>query len=117
MAISPESVVTRFHQRSFEQSADVVEFLPFEQLAGTYINAIGYRRTDNLIYGINPSSHDLFSIDATGQATFVTSLSGINRNHHYIAGDVSPDGSRLVIQGGKYYRQTKYLIQNGSLLI
>ncbi len=100
MAISPESVITKFYELSFGEGADSVTFIPFEKFAGIYLNAIGYRRTDNLIYGIQPNSHDLYSVGVSGEATFITALEGIHPNHHYIAGDVSPDGSQLIIQGG-----------------
>ena len=100
MAISPESVVTNFYKLKFGENAEFASFQSFEGTSDIYINAIGYRKTDNLIYGINPNSHNLYSIDASGEAKFVAALSGINPNHHYIAGDVSPDGSQLIIQGG-----------------
>lgn len=62
------------------------------------INAIGYRSTDNLIYGVIPGSGALYQIDANGIAAFLSNL-GLNANNSYIAGDVTPDGNFLVLLG------------------
>ncbi|MFK7950211.1 MAG: gliding motility-associated C-terminal domain-containing protein [Saprospiraceae bacterium] len=64
----------------------------------TSINGIGYRSTDNLIYGVEPNSSDLYQIDANGTAVLLTNL-GLNANNSYIAGDVTPDGNFLVLLG------------------
>ena len=62
------------------------------------INAIGFRSTDNFLYGINQNTLNLIRIDATGQIDVLTTLN-INLNNLYLAGDVSPDGKYLTIIG------------------
>ncbi len=67
--------------------------------AGAEINAIGYRITDNYIYGVNPVNFNLYRIDATGTATELTILSGLNPNYQYYGGEISPDGQTLYLLG------------------
>lgn len=76
-----------------------VTFTTINGNIGAQMNAIGYRVTDNLIYGVHPTQEDMFRIDATGTATFLTNLSNINASYQYFAGDVTPDGNYLVIIG------------------
>jgi gliding motility-associated-like protein len=66
--------------------------------AGAVINAMGYRRTDNYIYGIDPQTFDLYRIDATGTATFLTNLP-LTPQAIYWAGAVTPDGQELLLLG------------------
>ena len=66
---------------------------------GAQVNAIGYRVTDNFIYGVHPTQENLYRIDANGNATFLTNLNNINSSYSYYAGDVTPDGNYLVIIG------------------
>jgi uncharacterized repeat protein (TIGR01451 family) len=65
---------------------------------GVDINAIGFRVTDNYIYGINPITRDLLRVDATGNVTLMGNLA-LNAFNSYFAGDVSPDGRYLVLLG------------------
>ena len=77
----------------------VLEALPAGGLGFT-INSIGYRITDNFIYGIQTETLNLYRIGADGSATLLTTLSGINTSWGYPAGDITPDGRYLVILGG-----------------
>ncbi len=61
---------------------------------GNNINAIGFNRTDSLIYGIDPEVHQLFRIGADGVVETVKFLPLIG---NYFAGDVSPLGDQLVL--------------------
>ncbi len=76
-----------------------VVFTTINNNVGASVNAIGYRVTDNLIYGVNPTTENLYRIDANGNATFLTNLGSINSSYAYFAGDVTPDGNFLVIIG------------------
>ena len=67
---------------------------PFSNKNQVQINAIGFSAKDSLIYGIEPTKHQLFSIDATGKAFFIDY---IPLQGNYYAGDVSPDGKELVL--------------------
>ena len=57
-----------------DPQTSTVVFNTINSNTGAVVNAIGYRVTDNLIYGVNPGSANLYRIDATGQATFLTQL-------------------------------------------
>jgi gliding motility-associated-like protein len=78
-------------------SSNVI-FRPINLNLGVQINAIGYRKTDNLIYGVNPSDHYLYRVDANGNLETLTQLS-LNSAYVYFAGDITPDGSELIIIG------------------
>lgn len=69
--------------------------------SGATVNAIGYRSTDNLIYGVNPTTQALFQIDASGIATFLTDIQGVNSSNRIISGDMTPDGKSLVVIGAR----------------
>ncbi len=80
-----------------------IEFLTINNQVGGTINAIGYRKTDNLIYGVNPLSdgqygHYLERLDATGQIEFLTKLP-LTPDFGYFAGDITPDGRFLILIG------------------
>ncbi len=81
---------------------------------GLNINSIGYRITDNLIYGLHPSNKSLYRIDATGQATIITTITGL-LSQSFIAGDVTPDGDTLIVLGSVNGRdQTMHKIELSS---
>ena len=65
---------------------------------GVNINSIGYRRTDNLIYGIDPLNHHLFQVDATG-AVFDLGPLNLPGGLQYLAGDINPSGQFLYAIG------------------
>ena len=62
------------------------------------INAIGYRSTDNLIYGVHPIEHYLYQVDRNGSVIQLTQLN-LNNNYVYFAGDITPDGQYLILIG------------------
>jgi gliding motility-associated-like protein len=66
--------------------------------SGASINGIGYRITDNFIYGVTSSSGGLYRIDATGQSFFIQNLN-TPTGYSMIAGDVTPDGNTLILLG------------------
>jgi uncharacterized repeat protein (TIGR01451 family) len=84
---------SQFYRVIRDPQAGTVLFNSLTNGAGTVVNAIGYRITDNFIYGIHPNNGTLYRIDANGQATTLTQLQGVSS----IAGDVSPDGRYLVV--------------------
>ncbi len=64
---------------------------------GVNLNSIGYRKTDNLIYGINPQDHNLYQIDKSGRAFLLDRIEELDTLRGYIAGDVSLDGRYLIL--------------------
>ena len=69
------------------------------------LNAIGYRSTDNYIYGIKTAgqTEDLVRLDADGTAYQITTLFDLNNDLQFPAGDITPDGKYMVILGGKQF--------------
>lgn len=74
----------------------VATFNPLSQTTGTNINAIGYRSTDNLIYGVRTSDETLYKIDATGEGFPLTVLD-VNHSNGYYAGEITPNGNEMII--------------------
>jgi len=71
-----------------------INIIPFPNISNENINSIGYRQTDNFIYGIDPTKHELYRLDATGQ---VETVAFVPLNDAYYAGDITPDGDFLVL--------------------
>ena len=76
-----------------------VDFNSLGPTSNFRINAVGYRSTDNFIYGISPrDNHFLYQVDATGQVVELGLLNGLSTSP-YFAGDVTPDGDFLCLLG------------------
>ena len=74
-----------------------VLFNPLANVTNSSVNAIGYRITDNLIYGVRPNTGDLYQIDATGNAILKTTLPFVTSTNNTVAGDITPDGDTLIV--------------------
>jgi gliding motility-associated-like protein len=66
---------------------------------GLVLNAMGYRITDNLIYGLDPIENRLRRVGADGVIYDLGVPKGIPPDPTYYAGDVSPDGRFLLTIG------------------
>lgn len=66
---------------------------------GLVINAMGYRITDNLIYGMDPVTAMLRKVGKDGVAIDLGIPKGIPTGIYYYAGDISPDGRYLILIG------------------
>ena len=97
LVISPGSF-TRVHRVTAELSTGNVVFELLSETQGVELNGIGYRRTDNLIYGISFHDDGLYRVDATGNIERIAELD-FEESSFYPAGDVSPDGRYLVLLG------------------
>lgn len=60
------------------------------------ISALGFRRTDGLLYGIGTNDQRLYRMDATGMQEELGVL-GLNDNLNYRAGEITPDGQFFVV--------------------
>ena len=69
--------------------------------AGVYLNSIGYRTTDNFIYGIDPDNIDLYLVDSNGKSFFLDKIEELDSLKSYIAGDLSINGEYLVLVEGE----------------
>lgn len=85
-----------------DPSSGATFFNPISTSIGATMNAIGYRSTDNFIYGVNPNPNllRLYRIGADGVAVDLGIPQGIILNGSpYYAGDVTPDGDFLLLLG------------------
>ena len=61
-------------------------------------DALGFRRTDNFLYGIGKADNHLFRVGQNAGYLDIGPV-GLNNDLFYLAGDVSPDGRYLVAVG------------------
>ena len=73
-----------------DENADTAHLTAFPNTAGNSINAIGYRLQDKLLYG-SIAGGKLIRIDGTGKGEILATINSLS-----YAGDVTPDGKRLV---------------------
>lgn len=69
---------------------------------GATMNAIGYRSTDNFIYGVNPFTFHLYRLGSDGKAVDLGIPNGIPTSFNYYTGDVTPDGKYLLLIGSSF---------------
>ena len=65
---------------------------------GEAFYALGFRTTDRFLYGITPSTRQLYRIDANGDIEELATLD-LDPNLVYLAGDITPDGNTFVVIG------------------
>ena len=56
---------SQLHEVILDNSGNV-DFVPLPRSTNVSLNAIGYRSTDNLIYGVGTQDERFYQIDATG---------------------------------------------------
>lgn len=100
LSLGSNGMSTGFYRVQSNPTTGLLTFNGFSpgNNSGATVNAMGYRVTDNFIYGVNPNGNALYRIGADGQAFNVANLN-LNNNYSYLAGDVMPDGSALVVLG------------------
>ena len=62
------------------------------------LDALGYRRTDRMVYGINFDDHHIYRLDANGMFEDLGSAN-LDPALEYRAGDITPDGSKYYVIG------------------
>ncbi len=62
------------------------------------LDALGFRKTDNLLYGLNELNNQLVRIDANGTLENL-GAPALDNALYYLAGDISPDGKFLTCVG------------------
>jgi len=87
--------VSRLHEVILDNDGNV-EFVPFPNSMGVNMNAIGYRSTDNFIYGVGIQDDRLYRIDATGRS-FPLVILDVNHNNGYYAATITPDGANMIL--------------------
>lgn len=86
---------------SVDESSNVLKTAPLGPPPAGSMEAVGFRITDNLLYGINPGNNHLFQI---GRNATLKDLgkAGLDDALFYVAGDVTPDGKTLVSVGSAF---------------
>jgi len=93
----PSSQSKLFKIESNDDLSDIIFDEVGTDSAGVYLNSIGYRRTDNFIYGIDPNNFNLYKVDSEGNGFFLDNIHELDTLCNYIAGDVSLDGKYLIL--------------------
>lgn len=84
-----------------ENQGASINFNQFSTFQSPYLNAIGYRRNEDLIYGIANNTQDLYRVNANGEATFIQHYDELDAGAAYNAGDITPNGRYLVALSGE----------------
>lgn len=66
---------------------------------GVSLNAIGYRSSDNYIYGLDVQSKDLIRINANGGGELIGNIPDLPSQYNYYGADCTADGNFLVLIG------------------
>lgn len=82
---------------------------------GVSLNAIGYRSTDNYIYGLDVQSKALMRVDASGAGEVVGNIAGLPAQMNYYGADCSPDGNWLVLIGSTFYSEALVFVNLADL--
>lgn len=99
LALTDGTAFTKVYEVEIDTSTGSVVFDPLSSgTSGADLNAIGYRYSDNYIYGINSADFALYRVGTDGLIDTLYSF-GADPYLQYVAGDVSPDGRFLVVVG------------------
>lgn len=92
------SLSTELADLGISPANNALSFTPISANLGQTLNALGFRSTDRLLYGIGQADQHLYRIDADGTLEDMGALS-LNPNLQYLAGDISPNGRFLTVVG------------------
>ena len=99
LGITDGAVHTTVYEVKISPNSGLTIFEPINsETTGTDLNAMGYRYSDNLIYGVNTGTFELYRLGKDGVAQYLSDLPA-SRYLLYTAGDISPDGRYLVVIG------------------
>ncbi|MDX1409737.1 MAG: hypothetical protein R3330_16425, partial [Saprospiraceae bacterium] len=89
---------SRFVVVEIDPQSGLVEFNTIRPDLGVIINGIGYRPEENLVYGVHPSDHYLYRVDAEGTVEILANLP-LTPGNFYLGADITPDGRYLILVG------------------
>jgi len=101
LSLAEDGVNSTVFRVEIEEGTGAVTFDPLMNATNDLFNAIGYRATENLIYGLHPSNFTLSTVDATGSRFFQKTMPFNNSGNFYTAGDVMPNGDTMVFIGAQ----------------
>jgi gliding motility-associated-like protein len=104
LAITDGPALTSVYEVVIHSGTGTVVFDPLPAgSSGADLNGMGYRYSDNYIYGVNAETLELYRVGKDGVAHSLWMLEP-NRYLRYVAGDVSPDGRYLVLVGNNSFQ-------------
>ena len=74
LSLSQNGGNSNLFQVEIDPITNNVNFNQFPNTASDLVNSLGYRISNNLIYGLNPYSFRLYIVDATGASSFQKQL-------------------------------------------
>ena len=98
LSLSQNGANSTFYRVEVDAITNNITFNQLPNSGTDFINSLGYRVTDNLIYGLNPDTYRLYIIDANGNTYFQKQLA-LNSGSFYTAADIRPSGDEMVIVG------------------
>jgi len=93
-----ESETDRLVTFRINPSNNAIQIIPFVDDAGSRIDAIAFNHGDGLLYGLNASTFELYTIDADGVFRPVTQLD-LNTDYRYEVLTFDRDPNRLITVG------------------
>lgn len=75
------------------------EQLPLDNPDKRHITCLGYNVKDKMIYGLDFNSYELLRIGSDGKIEVLPVPDNLDTSFHYYAGEMTPDGRRLVVVG------------------
>jgi len=75
------------------------EQLPLDNPDKRHITSLGYNVKDKMIYGLDFNSYELLRIGSDGKIEVLPVPENLDTSFHYYAGEMTPDGRRLVVIG------------------
>jgi len=100
LSLAEDGVNSTVFRVEIDAETSAVTFDPLMNATNDLFNAVGYRLTDNLIYGLHPSNFTLSTVDATGSRFFQKTMP-FNSGNFYTAGDIMPNGDTMVFIGAQ----------------
>ena len=91
------SSVSGLYEVKFSQNGQSVVLDTIAESVGLILNGMGYRSTDNFIYGMDPFTGRLRRVGMDGHAIDLGLPLGLPPGALYYAGDITPDGKFLVL--------------------
>ncbi|MGK0364274.1 MAG: gliding motility-associated-like protein/uncharacterized repeat protein (TIGR01451 family) [Saprospiraceae bacterium] len=100
LSLAADGINSNLFRVEIDEVTGAVAFNQLMNSTNDLVNAIGYRASNNLIYGLHPSDFDLSIVDATGSRFFQKNMP-FNQSSFYTAADILPNGDTMVFVGAQ----------------
>jgi hypothetical protein len=95
----PNRTTSELYEVKIDPDGKMISLDTVNTTVGMILNAMGYRITDNFIYGMDPVAKRLRRVGGDGVAQDLGIPQGIPTAPIYFAGDITPDGRYLLLIG------------------